>query len=435
MNNYLSLKAQYKFNNVQWKTSDCNSNSILFYNITDSRAVETFKKRISNLNYSCIVYCYPKKIEKIDASLAVSKEEYLNLMKEACDDFHPMPIAKLIGITGTNGKTSTVDFIRQICIQNNIDILTIGTLGVYYNENLVESFGQTSPSFIDLRKYLNKYASASVVAMEVSSHALAQKRFYKLKFDICGWTSFSQDHLDYHNTMEEYFYSKLQIRNLTSEKILVCKSEQHIYKNNKNDFEIVNKEFRSDNLIFKVSYNQTNLTIAISCLEKIINKKLLIHIDKIKPADGRFNCYNIDTNLVIIDYAHTPDAIESILKEIKKSFDKRIVMLFGCGGNRDRLKRPLMGQAACRGSDYVYVTSDNPRFEEPEQILADIKSGIKNYNNFEVIQDRTEAILKCLSNNKDSIIVIAGKGNENYMDVKGKKYPYSDERVIKGQIK
>lgn len=422
---------------IEWKTQNSKNNSILFYKINDSEeAVETFLKRIQKTSY---MYCVVNKnIETTSKNIIVVKEsEYVTLQKEICDQLIPYKKTfKSVCVTGTNGKTTTVDLLRQIVILSNKNILTIGTLGVWLNKTKVSDFGLTSPSYIDFRKILHRYGKdISVLAVEVSSHALQQKRFFEFEFDYGAWTSFSQDHLDYHKTMEEYFKVKSKIFDITKNTISVILKEKFIEKIGSNKLKILDlKEFKKNSFL-QVSYNKKNMTIALDLALSCGIDVNDLNLEDIVPPPGRFNIIDYKNGYIVIDFAHTPDALKNICLEIKKSFPTYdLITIFGCGGDRDKTKRPLMGKVAIELSDYVYVTSDNPRFENPEKIIDDIIIDLNN-NKYEIVVQREQAIKKSLLRMDNEIILITGKGHEKYIDQNGKKRPYSDEEVVRKVIK
>lgn len=423
------------FKDIHWKTQDSNKESLLFYKLNDSdeKSYDLFLKNIQECEYKHLFVCTSKEYKNSEKQSFISFSKWSSIQEYACNKIlkHPKK-SKIIAVTGTNGKTTTVDFIRQICIEKKVSVLSIGTLGVWHNEVKQDDFGLTTPNYIDLRKYINKY-KADLIVFEASSHAIEQKRFLDLKIDAAAWTSFSQDHLDYHKTMKAYYSAKMGLTNSLKEnkKMFFHALDSDLYTKTEN-FIASDIDIRSKKEFLKISYNKKNLDLAVSCLKEIgINP--LDNYDFLNPAPGRFNTYKYKNNIVIVDYAHTPDAIKNICKESRKSFNKNIVTVFGCGGNRDKTKRPLMGSVACENSNQVIITTDNPRFETPNEIISDITNELDAYSNYEVIEDREQAIKRaCKEDN--SVILILGKGHEPYMDIRGVKTRYSDidliERIV-----
>jgi len=348
-----------------------------------------------------------------------------------------MPALKMIGITGTNGKTTTADLVLQLGHLMGKKGMSIGTLGVReYNTTLID-FGLTSPCFIDFRKFLNRFGNGKDFCVtEVSSHALIQDRLHGITFDAAGWLSFSQDHLDYHQTMDEYFKAKsLIFQKLKSEKKLFVPAEQkdlclRLEKTSSQAFAA--PEIEEDlPLFFRTQFNKNNLEVAKAIIESIFTHVVKINFNDLNPPDGRFYIQAYKTNYIVVDYAHTPDALENICKGIKKTFPGyKLKVLFGCGGDRDRSKRPLMANVVADLADEIYVTSDNPRSENPEQIISDILTGIKG-KKFQAITERPKAVKVAFSELKDKeVLLLAGKGHEDYILINGVKHPYSDIREV-----
>ena len=370
---------------------------------------------------------------------------------------------KLIGITGTNGKTTTAYLIYQMLNKLNIKCAYIGTIGFYHNENYDE-ICHTTPDIDDLYEMLEicKGENTEYVVMEVSSHALKQNRIFGLKFDITIFTNFTQDHLDYHETMNDYLESKIKLFKLfKKEGIAIINSDDENYtkfvlKRNKNiliglngDVKINNIvlnhnktdiEFLYDKVYFKTlnmvgkynAYNYLEAVITLHSLEFNIDK--ILELDLIPPP-GRMELIKYKNNSIFIDYAHTPDAFTNVLNCVNELKVNKIITIFGCGGNRDIYKRKIMGNIAAKLSDYVIITDDNPRYEDGNQIISDIISGIEK-NNYEVIRERKEAIkagIELLVDN--DILMILGKGHENYQIISDIKYHFDDREVVKNLIK
>lgn len=416
---------------IQWKSQDCTKNDILFYKINkiDTNTQDLFEKRISKANYKKLLV--NKSINSTFDITVVEEEDWLKLQKEICDLLYPFSKMKSVCVTGTNGKTTTVDLIRQSALDLNLNILTIGTLGVYRNTKLVESFGLTSPNYIDFRKIIHKYAGdIDILAVELSSHALVQERYYRFTFDLGIWTNFSQDHLDYHETMDEYFAAKAKVFDVVDEGVLILESETNILNQaHSGKIKKVKNMTSAVSDFLQVEYNKKNLSLALECLNHFSYDVKNININKLVAPPGRYNVTAYGSGFVIVDFAHTPDALENICKEIRKTYDdKKLITVFGCGGNRDKEKRPLMAQKASLYSHFLYITSDNPRDEKPEVIIKDIEQGASV--NYQTIQDRRQAIIEAMKNWKNEIILIAGKGHENYIESNGIKTPYSDQAVI-----
>ena len=389
------------------------------------------------------------------------------IMSKIAANFYRNPSEKLnmIGVTGTNGKTSTTLIVNDILNTCNKRTSSIGTLGFSTPGGIV-STGFTTPESIDLHQILKTMKDGGIcyVPMEVSSHAIDMHRVDDVKYKVGIFTNLSPEHLDYHGTMDNYFNSKLKFlksigRNnycilnkddLYFEKITKeIKSKYISYGFDKNaDICISNFEqsideskvellYKNKNYNFKTNligkHNVYNIVAAISaCATLKINFNQIIEsISAVKQIPGRMEKIKlINNNFAIVDYAHTPDAFENILSTVKEiSNNKKIITIFGCGGNRDKNKRPLMAEIAENFSDETIITTDNPRNEILTNINNDIVKGFKN-KKFRIINDRKISISKAIKNNKDAVIVVLGKGIENYQIINNKKIPYSDIETI-----
>jgi UDP-N-acetylmuramoyl-L-alanyl-D-glutamate--2,6-diaminopimelate ligase len=422
---------------IHWRTVDSTPESILFYKLTtDPKSTELFLNRIRETKFSWLVV--NQRIPNLPANASVVDEQVWPIVqKQILDILYPLPKLKMIGITGTNGKTTTADLVLQLGHLIGKKGISVGTLGVReYNKTILD-FGLTSPSFIDFRKFLFQYGSdKDFCVTEVSSHALIQDRLYGINFDAAGWLSFSQDHLDYHQTMEEYYNAKSKIfTKLTHDKKLFVPSEQ------KELFSRLIKTSPQTNiapeingdlpLFFRTQFNKNNLEVAKALIESVFTHNETIDLKLLLPPDGRFYIQAYNSNYIVVDYAHTPDALENICRGIKITFPGyRLKVLFGCGGDRDRSKRPVMAGVVADWADEIYVTSDNPRSENPEQIISDIITGIKG-KKFQAITERPKAVKVAFSELKNNeVLLLAGKGHEDYILIDGVKYPYSDIREV-----
>ncbi len=370
---------------------------------------------------------------------------------------------KFIGVTGTNGKTTTTFLIREILTNLNYKVGLIGTEGVYIN-NLMLPAMLTTPDPIVLHKLIREMEDngCEYCVMEVSAHAIALNKIDNIYYDVIALSNITKDHLDFFITMENYIKCKASLFDLRHAKLGVVNTDAKYSKeivkkanldiltvgkdgelniisssNNLNgsDFEIEyksNKYSGHTNLIGE--YNIANVCLALGVLAGLgfDLQDLLSVIDKTKiEVPGRFNVLNIDTDYtVMIDYAHTPDGIKNVLNGVKSLPHNKIITIFGCGGNRDKTKRKDMGEIATKLSDIVIVTSDNPRDENPDLIIDDIMENISEKDAVR-ITDRREAIEYGLSVAQEGdFVVILGKGAEDYQEIKGVKYPYSDYQVV-----
>lgn len=422
-----------KFSDIHWKTQDSTPDSVLFYKILDDeKSKKVFTDRISSAHFKWLIVNIDHPSRPINSSI-VSEKEWPKLQKELLDKLYPMPPLKLMAVTGTNGKTTTADLVLQLGELSGKKGISVGTLGVRSQNKTLIDFGLTSPSFIDLRKFLATYGKdKDFCVLEASSHALMQERLYGLKFETAGWLSFSQDHLDYHKTMEDYFSAKMLIFEYLKDsgKVFVPSNQDELYSKISHVTKKVVKASRIEKklpLFFSTSFNRNNLEVAVEMIEAAFNIKIADGFDKIIPPDGRFYIKSFGSNYIVVDFAHTPDALENICRGIREAFpDHKLKVLFGCGGDRDRTKRPLMGKIAESWSNEVYVTSDNPRYEDPDQIIDDILKGMTS-KNIKRITNRPEAVAIAFGELKQKeILLLAGKGHEDYILSQGVKNHYSD---------
>lgn len=421
-----------KLKNIEWKAQTASKSDILFYYLKDrsQNSIDLMKKRISDSSYGILIYNSETDLN-IKDGYALSDADLKSLKSKLLNELYPLPSKKFIGVTGTNGKTTTVDIISQLLNQLNLNCLTIGTLGARINGDEVANFSLTSPDYIDLRKTIfNLRDQFDVCALEASSHALDQGRLGELSFDSIGWTSFSQDHLDYHKNMEEYYEAKRSLLNYAKTKFVISSKSMELQKKLGKDALSFKSSTIPKSPFFMSEFNQVNLEVALGCVTECGLNIDGLDLEILSPPPGRFNTIINGSNVYIIDFAHTPDALENVCKETKRAFkDKKLICVFGCGGNRDSSKRSLMGAAASSICDYVVLTSDNPRFEDPKAIIEDIALGVSG--SVKKICDRKEAIEFAVRNFDDSVVIIAGKGHEPYIDIKGVKKLFSDEKTLR----
>ena len=369
---------------------------------------------------------------------------------------------KLIGVTGTSGKTTTCFLTYQILNKLGIKTCYIGTIGCYIDNDVVE-LSNTTPDILELYNLLltAKEKGCKVIVMEVSSHSLAEERIKGLKFDVCAFTNLSQDHLDYHKNMEEYCKCKVKIINYLKDKgkiivnvddeyskYFICDKSLSLGINGSN-YKI--KEFHMENthtdILFNVNndsyevrtnligkFNVYNYLTSLALINNLgISVNDIINVtDSINAPVGRAQIIKVGTSIAVIDYAHKPDAVSKIIPLFREVTKGKIITIIGCGGDRDPMKRPIMGNIATSLSDYVILTNDNPRTEDEKLIMKDILEGITT-DNYEVIYDRKDAIKKGISMLKDNdCLLILGKGHEDYQIIGRTKIHLSDyEEVIK----
>jgi UDP-N-acetylmuramoyl-L-alanyl-D-glutamate--2,6-diaminopimelate ligase len=347
---------------------------------------------------------------------------------------------KFIGITGTNGKTTTAFVLGFLLNQLGFNVAIQGTEGFFVNGEKKEDKTLTTPSIFTTIKRVYKY-KVDFFIMEVSSHAIVQNRIEGINFSAKVLTSFSEDHLDYHNSMEDYKKVKESFFQDETPKIIKgklkvknenCKVEVDGFDFNVNckNLYVLEKPI-VENISMAGEFNKMNFSLALKTAE-ILTSLSIIHfsLDNFKGVPGRMEIVN-KKPLIIIDFAHTPDGIEKVLNSIK---GKKLVV-FGAGGNREKEKREKMGEVADKLADFIILTNDNPRCENPEDIVNDIKKGIKN-REFEVILDREKAIKKAIEISKNfDVTFILGKGDEKYIELCREKIPFSDREAVKKFVK
>ncbi len=372
-----------------------------------------------------------------------------SIFSSVCANFfgNPAKNLKLIGLTGTNGKTTTTFLIKQILELTGKMVGLIGTVQNMVGDEIYPA-KYTTPDPYELQSLFKKMVDAGCeyCVMEVSSQALAQGRVNGLQFHIGAFTNLTQDHLDYHKTWENYFNSKrilfknsdIAITNADDKygleivKDLPCKTVTYAVNTNNADYCAKNVKFKSDGVEYEIVsdfigrvscpipgrfsvYNSLAAAVALSL--GIDYKSVLTAISKSNGVKGRIEVVPTNTDYtVIIDYAHSPDGLENIITSLREIAKNRVVTLFGCGGDRDRTKRPKMGKIAAELSDFCVVTSDNPRTENPSAIIEDILEGMKGVSTpYVVVENRKDAIRWAMENAQpDDIILLAGKGHETY---------------------
>lgn len=385
-----------------------------------------------------------------------------NFYKNPCDKL------KLIGITGTNGKTTSAFMVKSILEASGHETGLIGTIANYIGKEKIKS-ERTTPESLELHKMFNKMVNKNInyCVMEVSSHSLSLDRVYGVDFSEGIFTNLTQDHLDFHKTFENYYKAKLKL--FKNAKISIINLDDDYGKKVYNDIKenkvtyAVNKKAdlmaknihnHSRGVEFNLHYKGESIHIelcipglynvynalcsAAACLcEGISLTNIKKGLEKV-VVPGRCEIatkgYNLDFD-VIIDYAHTPDGLENILKTARDFTKGRLISVFGCGGDRDKTKRPIMGEIGSNMADIAIVTSDNPRSEEPIKIIEDVLKGIHK-ENYVVIENRKEAIKKAMEiAKKGDVIVIAGKGHEDYQILKDKVIHFDEREIVREIIK
>ena len=359
---------------------------------------------------------------------------------------NPSRDLEVVGVTGTNGKTSVIYLLQQILRHAGHKVESSGTL----------TGERTTPEAPDLQNRLSQWRDRGVdsAVMEVSSHALSQHRVDGTEFSAVAFTNLSRDHLDYHESMEEYFKAKERLfeQSFSSKAVVVVGQEagdRIANTSQKNGLEVV--EVNVDNassmgswhgqslkIPFEAEFMAVNTLVAaeLALLLNVPPSKIASGVSQLQAVPGRFEILKGESSpAIVIDYAHTPEALKATLKSARALKEKgRVLVVFGCGGGRDQGKRPLMGQMADVGADFSVVTSDNPRGESPMSIIDEIVSGMSTGNHI-VEEDRKEAIKIALMNSQpEDVIVVAGKGHETTQEIAGEFFDFDDKEISKSLI-
>ena len=409
---------------------------------------------------------------KADTTLVVAPDTRKALAIIACNFFgNPSKKFNLIGITGTKGKTTTTFMVKKVLESYGQKVGLIGTIANYIGDKCLGESSRTTPESLELQELFSMMADEKVdtVVMEVSSQSLKLHRVDGCDFNIGVFTNFSEDHISEkeHPDMEDYFNSKLKLFEMCK-KGYINADDYHVAKVKKlatnceiktygidNNADMVAKDITVTNasVDFKVKIGQRNerIKVGIPGRFSVYNSLAALSIlqnfsgdvEKLKEAllevrvPGRSELVSNKKDLTImIDYAHSPESLQNILSAVKSYTRGRVISVFGCGGDRDTSKRPQMGEISGNIADYTIITSDNPRTEDPTEIVKQIEEGMKkSKGKYEVVVDRIEAIKKAISMaNKNDIIVLAGKGHETYQEINGKKNPFDERKIIKDII-
>ena len=382
----------------------------------------------------------------------------------------PSSKIKVIGVTGTNGKTTITYLLEALLKEAEFLPAVIGTINYRFKDKIIPS-KNTTPGPIELQSLLADMLKTGIdyAIIEVSSHALDQDRTLGIKFHSAVFTNLTQDHLDYHKTLENYFRSKAKLfENISPPAFAVINNDDKYGRRIKEltkariiTYGIKNKaDIRARDIKFDCLHTEFKLlgagletdfrsrligihnvynilaTVGWALQEGITPATIKSVLEGFSLVPGRLERIDFAGDFsVFVDYAHTEDALKNILKTLRPLTKKRIIVVFGCGGERDKTKRPKMGRLASELSDYAIITSDNPRSEDPMEIIRDIKRGIKK-NNYSVMPQRLDAIRESLSLAKPGdIVLVAGKGHENYQILKDRSIPFDDREAVKECLK
>lgn len=404
-----------------------------------------------------------------DTVIVVAPDTRIALAKMSANFFgNPTRKLKTIGVTGTKGKTTTTYMIKEILEKAGHKVGLIGTIANYIgNEKIGDNHSRTTPESLELQEMFSKMVEQNVeiAVMEVSSQSLKLNRVYGIDFDMAIFTNFTEDHIspNEHPNMEDYFNCKLElIKNakksyINADDYNVAKIKTILKDKDISTFGIDNMAdmlakdvtIRNTSVDFRAKINGKNERIKVGIPSRFTVYNALaafcvvnnfgVTIDQTREAleqiavPGRMEMVPNKKGLnIMIDYAHSPASLESVLKAVKAYTRGRVISIFGCGGDRDTKKRPIMGEISGKNAAYTIITSDNVRTENPEDIVKQIEEGIKHTKTqYKVIVDREEAIKYAISiANKNDMIVLSGKGHENYEEINGKKYPFDERKIV-----
>ncbi len=476
-NYFNKVKLEYKnhyFSGINFDSRLCKKNNIFFVIRGNHFDGSKFIKDAISKGAKTIVH--DKKFEGFkNKILYLSYKNVRKILAEISYKIFKSKIHNIIAVTGTNGKSSICNFYFQILNLNKKKVASLGTLGVKTQSKNFTSTNTTMDP-LQLSKYLKYLTNKKIdnIILEASSHGLKQHRLDGLKFNKGIFTNLSHDHLDYHKSYNDYLNAKLYLfKYLLSKKAtIIADKDIPEYKNilriskekklslklisKKNgNIEILEHKFIGEKQFLKIKYNNLKFSFYLNLIGKIQIKNLFMAIlaaenkslkfdkivkvlNKIKPINGRLEKIGKLKNnaICILDYAHTPEALSVCLRNIREQFsNKNISIVLGCGGNRDRAKRSIIGKIASNYCNRIYLTDDNPRYENPKKIRDDIKKGIKR-NKFFEIPDRKKAIVNAINNlNSNDILIVAGKGHENIQDLGKRKIIFSDKKTIVDSIR
>ena len=466
-----SIEKKYKYlsvNGISFDSREVKKGNIFFSIRGKKISGSRFIKNVILRGASAIVVEKKPKIKNCKIPIIIVKNSRKSLA-EACSNFYSKKPKNIIAVTGTNGKSSVANFFYQILNLNKVAVASIGTLGISSKSyNKKTKLTSMDPLFLNKNLKILKKNKINNVILEASSHGLEQKRLDNLKIKVGIFTNFSHDHLDYHKNMKSYFNSKMYLFNkllekkstiITDEENLEFKVIKKISKKrgikiisigkNSGKIKVLNHKYKMRKQVIKISINSKVFILEIpligyfqvkNLLMSVLAahccglsfKKILNKINKIKPVPGRLeSVVRLKNNSnIIVDFAHTPDALKESLIALKKQFKKKIIIVFGCGGDRDIKKRFVMGKIAKKYCRKVFITDDNPRYESPKKIRNEIIKGCGN--NAINIGDRKKAIKEAIHElNPNEILLIAGKGHEDSQDYGRKILKFSDKKIIK----
>ncbi len=422
------------------------------------------------INNGAVAIVCEKSIEKQKNCTVIQVEDSRKALALGASNYYDKPSSKMkvIGITGTNGKTTSAFMIKAILEQQGYKVGLIGTIANFIGSDKIHS-DRTTPESLELQELFDQMVKAKVnyCVMEVSSHALSLDRVYGIEFCDSIFTNLTQDHLDFHKTFENYFNAKLLLFNYSKNSVINIDdtygvSAYNLIKGDKFSYGLsdsaniraTNIKMNSRGSNFTLQYKDDSFEIELNipgnyniynalgsigvCLNQAVEisaiKLGLKKVQVLGRCEVVANTHNLGFE-IILDYAHTPDALENILKTVREFTKGKLICVFGCGGDRDKTKRAIMGSIGTSLSDISIITSDNPRTEDPMEIITDVVKDIGK-DKFEIIVDRTKAIKRAIEiASKDDVIVIAGKGHEDYQVLKDKTIHFDEREIVSDIIK
>ena len=438
-----------RLTDIQWRADTCTPGSILcFQRFDDGRSdTEILERYLADSPFAAlftnrVLDCFDRLRGK--AVYVTAPGAWGPTLERLCDHFLPRSPGdwQIAGVTGTNGKTTTVKYLEAMLLAEGRRVLGIGTLGLTLNGASAGGTGFTSPPYIELRRILKRHRDdADTLVMEMSSHALDQGRVHGLRLAAAAWTNFSQDHLDYHHDEASYFAAKARILDLLGDGTPLLTTSPDLARrlnghHGSAPVELVEPAAPPAGVLrerpfLALEYNRANLALAEGMAERLLDRAPAEPWRALAPVDGRFETRVHGNRTLVVDFAHTPDALDKVLETLRAHTAGRLVCVFGCGGDRDAGKRPLMAGAAERHADELWLTSDNPRSEPPERIIADMRAGLAGCRRVRECADRAEAVRQAIAEAQPGdTVLVAGKGHESYQEIAGQRLPFSDRALV-----
>lgn len=453
---------------IQYDSRKVKAGDVFFciegYNVDGHKYVQ------NAINNGAVAIVCEKSIDEYKNCTVIKTEDSRRALAISAANFYDNPSRKMkmIGVTGTNGKTTSAFMIKGILEQGGYKVGLIGTIANYIEQKKIHT-ERTTPESLELHELFNQMVDSKVdyCVMEVSSHSLSLDRVYGIEFCDSIFTNLTQDHLDFHKTFDNYFSAKLKLFHSSKNSIiniddsygekaynLISGNKLTYGLNHSADIKASDIKMNSRGSKFTLEHKDNSIEIelkipgnynvynALGSIAVCLSQGIELPVIKLGlqnvQVPGRCELVGGNYNLgfeIILDYAHSPDGLENILKTARGFTKNKLISVFGCGGDRDKTKRPIMGKIGTDLSDYSVITSDNPRNEEPLEIINDVVGEIQKHN-FEIIENRREAIKRAIEiARQGDVIVIAGKGHEDYQVLKGKTIHFDEREVVSEIIK